>query len=185
MKKHINVDVIPFLREAMLRNTEHYQTDFDSDVKIITKAAKSEYPEDKVLLWMSRPCGTWCFMEHNVFVKGSFEHNTWTFYAEQTADKIAAFAIVLSEAESNSVKGDVYELDYPAHAAKVTRLSALPMGERKVFADGFEDIFSFKVNRYTLQKAIAEHGEIIRSVSILYDQSRLDEILARQALERM
>ena len=80
LQKFENVDVIASLEAIMKQNTAFYQSDFDIDKQILQKAAVSPVPEDKRLLWFSRPSGTCCFRERDVFLKDTRQHNTWRFY---------------------------------------------------------------------------------------------------------
>lgn len=113
MKKFENVDVLAALDAIMKQNTAHYQSDFEIDKDIILSAVESP---DKNLLWFSRPSGTFCGTERNVYLQGTHEHNTWCFYGEQTpSDRILAYAVELSGREQGKVMGSLYELDYPAH----------------------------------------------------------------------
>jgi hypothetical protein len=57
LQKFENVDVIASLEAIMKQNTAFYQSDFDIDKQILRKAAVSLIPEDKRLLWFSRPSG--------------------------------------------------------------------------------------------------------------------------------
>lgn len=82
LQKFENVDVIASLEAIMKQNTAFYQSDFDIDKQILQKAAVSSIPEDKRLLWFSRPSGTCCFRERDVFLKDTRQHNTWRFYGE-------------------------------------------------------------------------------------------------------
>ena len=93
MQKFENVDILKSLKAIMQTHTEHFQSDFDIDIKTLKQAAKSPNPEDKKQLWLCRPAGTWCLRERDTFIKGSREHNTFCFYAEQTSDKILAYAV--------------------------------------------------------------------------------------------
>ena len=61
MNKFENVDVLAALEQIMCQNTAFYQDDFEIDKEMIRKAAASDKAEDKTLLWMSRPSGTYCF----------------------------------------------------------------------------------------------------------------------------
>ena len=79
LQKFENVDVIASLEAIMKQNTAFYQSDFDIDKQILQKAAVSPVPEDKRLLWFSRPSGTCCFRERDVFLKDTRQHNTWRF----------------------------------------------------------------------------------------------------------
>ena len=125
MQKFENVDVIAALGEIMRQNTAFYQSDFDIDKGIIQRAAASDQAVDKTLLWMSRPSGTYCFRERDVFLKGTRQHNTWRFYGEQTRDKILAYAVELTGTKDDTIRGKLYELDYQQHYKHVTE-QALP-----------------------------------------------------------
>lgn len=125
MQKFENVDVIAALGEIMRQNTAFYQSDFDIDKGIIQRAAASDQAVDKTLLWMSRPSGTYCFRERDVFLKGTRQHNTWRFYGEQTRDKILAYAVELTGTKDDTIRGNLYELDYQQHYKHVTE-QALP-----------------------------------------------------------
>lgn len=96
----------------MQTNTKHYQSDFDMDIKTLTQAVKKQSPEDKRYLWMSRPEGTWCLKEMDIFIRGTWEYNTFCFYAEQTRDRILVFAVELTGMEKRAVMGNIYELEY-------------------------------------------------------------------------
>lgn len=125
MKKFEDVDVLDFLKKIMQQNTAYYQNDFDIDKRILLRAAQSSSPEDKTYLWMSRPAGTHCLREREVFIKDTREYNTFRFYAEQTSDKVLAYAVVLSGAEKGKVTGSVFEMDYREQAQRVFE-NALP-----------------------------------------------------------
>ena len=137
LQKFENVDVIASLEAIMKQNTAFYQSDFDIDKQILRKAAVSLIPEDRRLLWFSRPSGTCCFRERDVFLKDTRQHNTWRFYGEQTRDTILAYAVELTGTEQEKIKGNLYELDYLQHFREVI--------EKSIPADN-----------YTL---IYEHGE--------------------------
>ena len=69
MQKFENVDILACLDAVMKQNTGFYQSDFEIDNKIIHEAAASPDREDRTLLWLSRPSGTHCFRERDVFLK--------------------------------------------------------------------------------------------------------------------
>lgn len=125
MNKFENVDILASLDAIMRENTAFYQSDFEIDKEIIQKAAASPAVEDKRLLWLSRPSGTYCFRERDVFLKDTRQHNTWRFYGEQTRDHILAYAVTITGTEGGKIKGDLYELDYPQHFKHVAE-QALP-----------------------------------------------------------
>ncbi len=72
---------------------------------MISKLAVSDRSEDKQLLWMSRPCGTYTLREREVYLKGKDENKVWRFYQEQTNDPILAYAISLKEVRNGKIFG--------------------------------------------------------------------------------
>ena len=115
MNRFENVDVLAALEQLMCQNTAFYRNDFEIDKEIIRQAAASDRAEDKTLLWMSRPSGTYCFRERDVFLQDTRQHNTWRFYGEQTRDRILAYAVELTGKVGGKIRGNLYELDYPQH----------------------------------------------------------------------
>jgi hypothetical protein len=134
LRKFVNVDILASLDAVMRGHTESYQSDFQIDKEIIRKAAQSTEPEDKVLLWMSRPGGTYCFKERDAFLRDTRAHNSWRFYHEQTKDKVLAYTVEISGWKGDKVVGNLYELDYQQHAAHVRR-AALPVSSVLITLD--------------------------------------------------
>ena len=147
LSKFENVDVIASLEAIMKQNTAFYQSDFEIDKRILREAASRPAAEEKRLLWFSRPSGTCCFRERDVFLKDTRQHNTWRFYGEQTRDKILAYAVELTGKENGIIKGNLYELDYPQHFREVV--------EKSLLADN-----------YTL---LYEHGERVQPAGMYFD----------------
>ena len=117
--KFENVDVLASLEAILKQNTGFYQSDFDIDKQIIAEKAASPNKEDKTLLWLSRPSGTYCFRERDVFISDTAPNNTWRFYKEQTRDHILAYAVELTGVQDGKIKGNLYELDYEKHYERV------------------------------------------------------------------
>ncbi len=115
MNRFENVDVLAALEQLMRQNTAFYRNDFEIDKEIIGWAAASDKAEDKTLLWMSRPSGTYCFRESDVYLQGTAQHNTWKFCGEQTRDRVLAYAVELTGKVRGVIRGNLYELDYPQH----------------------------------------------------------------------
>ena len=57
--KFENIDLVDALRRIMDIHTQNYKEDFELDAGLLHSLAGSQYPEDKRLLWMSRPNGTY------------------------------------------------------------------------------------------------------------------------------
>lgn len=77
------IDVLAFLAQVVEENTTGYRSDFQYDVRMLTQAAQEKDMRDRVFYWMSRPSGTWCVKEREVFLQGSGAHSIWTYYADQ------------------------------------------------------------------------------------------------------
>lgn len=140
MNKFEDVDVIASLEAIMKQNTAFYQNDFDLDRNILQKAAASPTAEDRRLLWFSRPSGTSCFRERDVFLKGTRQHNTWRFYGEQTRDKVLAYAVELTGIVNGKIKGNLYELDYARHYERVKDKELAADTVRLIYEHGTRDI---------------------------------------------
>ena len=140
MQKFENMDVIAALEAIMHQNTAYYQSDFAYDIKMLREAARSDQPEDKLLLWLSRPSGTFCFRERDVLLKDTQAYNTWKFCGEQTHDRILAYAVELTGAANGTVQGNLYELDYQQHFQHIREV-ALPVGaNRLIYESGMREI---------------------------------------------
>lgn len=112
MNKFENVDIFTSLGAIMRQITAFYQSDFEIDKEIFQKAAASHTAEDKTLLWFSRPSGTHCFKERDVFLQDTSPYNTWRYCGEQGNDKILAYAVELAGNEDGIIKGNLYELNF-------------------------------------------------------------------------
>ena len=107
MQKFENMDVIAALEAIMHQNTAYYQSDFAYDIKMLREAARSDQPEDKLLLWLSRPSGTFCFRERDALLKDTQAYNTWKFCGEQTHDRILAYAVELTGTANGTLQGNL------------------------------------------------------------------------------
>ena len=137
MKKYTDVDIVAELQKLVDSHVDSYKEDFDIDKRIIRRAAESQNPEDKTLMWFCRPHGTHCLNENQVFIQGTRDHNTFRFYAEQTYDECIARVIIPKTVKRGKVFGDVFEINYREQAANVAQNSVAPDHDRLTFADGF------------------------------------------------
>ena len=69
MKKYTDVDIVAELQKLVDSHVDSYKEDFDIDKRIIRRAAESQNPEDKTLMWFCRPHGTHCLNENQVFIQ--------------------------------------------------------------------------------------------------------------------
>ena len=105
------IDVLAFLAQVVEENTTGYRSDFQYDVRMLTQAAQEKDMRDRVFYWMSRPNGTWCVKEREVFLQGSGAHSIWTYYADQP-EGIRAYRVTITGTEGRKVMGQVIPLDY-------------------------------------------------------------------------
>lgn len=118
------VDLIPFLARVMEGNTRPYRSDFSYDVEQLTKAVQEPNMEERVFYWMSRPAGTWCVKEREVFLRGTSAHTIWTYYADQP-EEIKAYRVTVMGREDGRIMGSMVPLDYREQVRRV-QSQALP-----------------------------------------------------------
>ena len=181
MNKFENVDVLASLQQIMQQNTAAFQNDFDIDKKILTQAAKSKNAEDKVYLWFSRPNGTHCLRERDVFLRGTREHNTFRFYHEQTKERVLAYAVVLSGMESGKVKGSIYELDYATKAELAIQTALRTDNNRLIYEKGSREL----PKEYRFEATPdREYGKFVRYEAVPHDPDALRDLLRDESRKR-
>lgn len=134
-KKFENVDILETLNRILLKNTVHYRKDFEYDKETIIEASESERADDKTLIWMCRPCGTYCFRESDIFKKGISANVIWAYYRDFEPDGILAFAIELKNKQAETIIGDVYPIDFLMHAELVKQKAVLVKEVEIIFED--------------------------------------------------
>ena len=153
-----DVDLLGALSRIVDLHTQHYKEDFDLDKELISKLAVSDRSEDKQLLWMSRPCGTYTLREWEVYLEGSHENKVWRFYQEQTNDPVLAYAISLKEVRDGKIFGDLYPLNYREHVERMKKLTC-PIGNVAVaFEDGNVITIPYQERRQLMNRLMPEHG---------------------------
>jgi len=182
--KFEGVDVLDALGQIMELHTLHYKDDFELDKELIPKLALSTLPEDKHLLWMSRPYGTYTLRERDTYLEGTFEHNTWKFYHEQTKDSILAYALSLDGMQEGKVIGTIYPLDYGSHVEHIKQLTCPIAKVTVTFADGFVATLPYESRRRQMNELMPKHGS---PKSMFYEpesERELAVILKRERFKR-
>lgn len=180
MKKYTDVDIIAELQKLVDNHVDSYKEDFDIDKRIIRRAAESQNPEDKTLMWFCRPHGTHCLNENQVFIQGTRDHNTFRFYAEQTYDECIARVIVPKAVKRGKVFGDVFEINYREQAANVAQNSVAPDHDRLTFADGFVLEAPCRSSFDAAMALVSEHGGVQAHRTLPKDAEALTEVLTKQ-----
>ena len=175
-----NIDLVDALRRIMDIHTQNYKEDFELDAGLLHSLADSKSPEDKHLLWMSRPNGTYLLPEREVYVEDSFENKVWEYYHEQTGDAILAYAVEITGKEGGKVKGNLIELDYDAHVDRVQKLTVSVEKVAVTFEDDATFYLPFRSYRREAIPLEEKHGEIV-SINYLPENAKeLDMILRRE-----
>ena len=118
------IDLLPYLEGIVQRNTQHYQSDFQHDRITLQNAARESNMENRTFYWMSRPGGTWCVKERDVFLRGTEGHIIWTF-REYESEPIEARRIVITGHQKNTIWADVYPIRYQEQVRRI-RQTAIP-----------------------------------------------------------
>ena len=178
------IDIIPFLEGIVEKNTHIYQSDFACDEKRLQDAMLEMYQEDRTFLWMSRPCGTWCVLEREAFLRETQAHIIWTnedYIAG--ASKIKAYRIVVAPGYVGAfVLGKVQPLNYREQAERVKRNAVHVQLVNVVFEDGFSSDFPYEQYSRQLDSLIAAHGKIERTCFKPENEDQLRGILLAERM---
>ncbi len=182
--KFEDVDILDFLGKIVELNTHHYKDDFDLDRDLILGLAGTGEPEDRRLLWMSRPCGTYTLREREVYLEGSYANNVWRFYHEQTRDTVLAYALSVKDVQDGKVGGNIYPLDYGAHVEQMKRLTC-PVGKLAVtFGDGTNIIIPCQEKGRLINELTPLHGQPKSVTDLPENERELAMILKRERFKR-
>ena len=140
----MSINILRTLQAVLLENTTSYQSDFEFDVTTLLEAVDKPKKEDRTFYWLSRPCGTWCLKEKEVFLKGSGAYNIWTHY-DAEHESFRAFRVVVEKKDGNKLIGEVIPFDYGESVQRIQK-AALPY----VYISGeFGDGTTFSKMLYT------------------------------------
>ena len=182
--KFEGVDILDSLEQIMELHTQHYKDDFDLDKELIPKLAVSGEPEDRHLLWLSRPCGTYTLREWEVYLEDSHANKVWKFYHEQTKDPVLAYALSIKDVQDGKVIGNIYPLDYGAHVERV-KLLTCPIGKVAVlFEDGANITIPYQNQRQLMNELMSVHGSPKTMTELPENERELAVILKRERLKR-
>jgi hypothetical protein len=184
MQKYEDVDIAACLGAILVVNTEHYQSDFGYDAEMFAEAARRPDGENDRLVWLSRQNGTECFKERDIYLIESRAHNSWTYYADMRIERIRAYAVEIKGMENGRVKGDLYELDYRAHANHVRENALHVVGVRVKYADGTELHMPYQEWDGLRKQLYMRHGEIRDCRREPEDEAVLNGIIERARAER-
>lgn len=154
------VDIIPFLEGVVEENTVSYQSDLKYDERILQTAMLETYQEDRTFLWMSRPCGTRCLLEREVFLRETRAHTTWTHY-DYDAEHIKAFRVIVAPGRPGAfVLGKIQPLNYGEQVQRVKQNALHVQTVKMTFED--KTVFTVPFTEYPSQyrSLSVTHGKV-------------------------
>ena len=174
-----DIDIIAFLSKVVQTNTHNYQSDFQYDIDTLQNAAAASEAENRSMLWLSRPSGTWCFKEREVFLQNTAASQTWQFYDYQ-ADKIKAYRVEVCGRQGDKVFGNVYPLNYREHLERVKKLSLPAVKADFLLPDGITMTLTFDDFAADYRRMVSEHGAPLNSRYAPASEMRLTEIIRQE-----
>lgn len=154
------IDILPFLEEVVEKNTQLYQSDLAYDEKRLQEAKRETQQENRTFLWMSRPCGTYCVLEREAFMRGTGAHTIWTGY-EHEAEKIKAYRIIVAPGYAGAYAlGKIQPLNYGEQLQRVKK-NAVPVHTVEMtFEDGEHLILPYEDYRRQIRGLYDIHGRV-------------------------
>ena len=183
-EKDYQPDILNFLEKIVQRNTLAYKEDFDVDKEILWNSAQESSLENRSFLWMSRPCGTWCVPEREVFLDDTNANCIWTHYAD-CPDGILAYRVVIEGIRDGKLAGKAIPLDYAKQAQRVVK-SALPIAKvqyrdkDEYFCESSHETFIHRVlrleeNIHDIRCVPESEAELQRLLSLEHQMEKQDK----------
>ena len=180
--KFMGVDLLDSMSAIVERHTEHYKTDFYThDRNALREAAQKHGQDERRFLWLCRDSGTWLLNERSVFLRNTFEYNTFVFYAENHMKGIYAYAVELDVADSDSLTGNLYALNYERYVSHVLCTALTP--ETIVLNYEYGSRVVSGENGFTAYPD-AEYGSLVSHVYHPESEDELDYLLRLERKHR-
>lgn len=179
-----DVDILKSLGRIVDQHTKEFKEDFELDKKIILKMAQSPDENDHHLIWMCRPLGTHCFAERDVFLENTFENRGLYAYHSEKPNKNLLYALHLKQNDGETVKGDIYTLDYAKEVERVSLLSCPVTQVTLFFADGKDFTVPYESFHDAIHELIPKHGAVDSFRYRPESEAELDLILRRLHIQR-
>ncbi len=181
LSKFEDVDVFEALHAIMKQNTGFYPTDFDVDKKMFARAADMPDRADRTFLWFSRPMGTNCFRERDVFVKGIGPYTIWRYYYEQSNDRILAYAVEVTGRVDGKIRGNLYELNFAQHYEHISETALDAETINIIYENGERQI---PVGQRFFPTPDPEYGKYVRYEYLPRDPDALQDLLREERKNR-
>jgi hypothetical protein len=125
-RRFMGVDLFDFLGKIANKVIIHYPNDWNIDKDTLLRAAASENPEDKRLVWHTCSMGTHLKKERDVYIRDSGPFEFMTDYHQNDPDMFG-YAVEITGQSGETVSGNVFETGDYAEYAKRVRDTALPL----------------------------------------------------------
>lgn len=173
--KFLHVRLLPCLEMIMKQNTAFYQSDLQEDAKMLERAAAETDRDKRVLLWFSRECGTECFLERDVFLRGTRANISWMYYAEQKSERFLAYAVEVTGVENGYVIGNLYQLDF---AEMCDRIAAKALPADQILYRYEHWMLTIPSGGRSPAHAEEKYGKLLEVTTLPNDEYALQERLA-------
>lgn len=151
------------------------------DLEVIDRICSYEPTENKWFLWMSEPAGVHCFLEQNVFVVDTEDHNQWcSFAGTPAAEKLLAYAGNFTGFLNDQYIGNLFRLDYKSHVQYVKRNSFAREETDYVFQNGSRWTMGLEEEAEYLADAIKDTG----GIKYVHHEPQLSELFRQITQER-
>jgi hypothetical protein len=131
-RRYMGVNLYDFLGKIAEQTIIHYPNDWNIDRRVLWKAAMSDNPEGKRLVWHVCSFGTHIRNERDVFVRDSGAYKYMTGYRQNEPDMFGYIVEItkigyIAKIRMSAVFGNVFEVGPYSHYARHIRDTALPL----------------------------------------------------------
>lgn len=182
LRKFLNVAVIVSLESILNEVNVHCRADFDYNKQAIQKAARSEEPEKRNLLWLCRRSGTHLHKERDAFINGTASFNNIQFYHKDCqSEKAVLYSVEITGVKNGVVRSNIYERDRHQYAELAGRAASPYTDVTLTFSSGQETRISQEDFKYSNQNNLEyEHGKIMEVRNEAEDESVVQGALRRE-----
>jgi hypothetical protein len=195
MRKYTNVDIVAALGAVVELNTANYKSDFKYDIEQFKAAARNPDGENNRFLWLSRPSGTYCQHERDTYIKDTAAFNYWNgcatilgkdspFEKVIVNDRVLTYAVEVTGIENGRIKGNLHEIDYPAHVRQLNRV-ALPLHTvTATYKDGTAVTMPHREHDAVHGRLHRQHGQLQTFISNPRNEDALLDVLTQAREQR-
>jgi hypothetical protein len=119
LRRYMGVDLELYLGKIAEKVIIHHPDDWKTDLEKLHKAADSDDPEEKRLMWQVCSWGTHLNTERETFIRDTGAYTAWVHYHERDPDMFG-YAVEVTGRDGGIITGDIFEVgDYYLHSLHV------------------------------------------------------------------